>query len=50
MTIIKRAGETGLFNGADVDCTSPLIRNDAAQMTMNALKARIVDLDAELSA
>ena len=42
LATIKKGSEIGIFDGITVDRTSPLTRNDVAQMALNALKLNMV--------
>ena len=42
LAVIKKGSEIGIFDGITVNRTSPLTRNDVAQMALNALKADMV--------
>ena len=48
LATIKKGSEIGIFDGITVDRTSPLTRNDVAQMALNALKLNMVTFTGEV--
>ena len=48
LATIKKGSEIGIFDGITVDRTSPLTRNDVAQMALNALKSNMVTFTGEV--
>ena len=48
LATIKKGSEIGIFDGITVDRTSPLTRNDVAQMALNALKLNMVTFTGDL--
>jgi hypothetical protein len=48
LATVRQGNQIGIFNGVGTDATTPMTRNQVAQMALNALKANMVDFTGTL--